>query len=190
MLNNLPQGHGEQWVPFRVQVAQAADNLPYQIPQPNPITQPIDSDTNSLVAESYLSDHHIHQQQKNHGTQLSDFQVDFLKFCDAIAKFGSIKELSWVAKGRWMFSLVAAQSAIDDAGSHNYNEYYQFLNDYKALTRHPQNDIKQIADSKLRHLAWIGLDDPAASESASAMDGSIFLSRIARQVLFVISISD
>jgi hypothetical protein len=77
-----------------------------------------------LVAESYLSDHHVHQQQKNHGTQLSDFQMDFLKFCNSIAKFESIKELSWLEEDGWMFFLVAAQSVINNASSHGYNEYY------------------------------------------------------------------
>jgi hypothetical protein len=132
-----------------------------------------------LVAESYLSDHRIHHQQID-GINLSSFQRDFLRFCQRIAKFGCIKELLGLASSTWIFPLVVAQLAIDDAHSEGY---FHFLADYRMLSRHPDNDIERIADSRLRPLAWVGTDNPT---ELGTMDGSLFLSRIARQVLFLV----
>jgi hypothetical protein len=157
--------------------------LTYHIQQANPINRPIDPDTSSLVAESYLSDHHIHHQQTD--ANLTPFQQDFLHFCTSIAKFGSVRELGQIAIGKWTFPEVVAQMAVDNAGTFGYDQYYQFLTDYRNLSRHPGNDIERIADLNLKHLAWTGTEDPSPAQ-LGAMDGSLFLSRIARQVLFIV----
>jgi hypothetical protein len=150
-------------------------HLPYET-RPT-ITEPIDLDATSLVAESYLSDHHVHQQPKEFA-DLSNFQRDFLLFCDRVAKLGSSRELTHFARGGWIFPSTIAQMAVDDAGNAN-----QFKEDYRKLALHPENNIEHISDLRLNSLAWTTIDDPQAGR----MDGVVFLSRIARQVLFVVS---
>lgn len=130
----------------------------------------------SLVTESYLSDHHVHQ-RANH-LNMSDFRCKFLEFCNSLAEFGAIRHLVNLSNGHWIPPDVMATFAVRGAASPEFDQYFKYREAYRALALHENNEIELIADQNLPVLQWIDEDVPGPG---MALPGTTFLREIGQQ---------
>jgi hypothetical protein len=141
----------------------------------NPANPPdLDDDSDSMVAESYLSEYHVHRQQKaglDRNLKPSDFQIKFTAFTDDITKLGTIRKLVHITNGLWATPLECAQEAVNEAGSTEF----PFGVRYRGLASANNNDIELVADQHLLALLW-------QPNPETHIPGSFFLYRISKQV--------
>jgi hypothetical protein len=106
------------------------------------------NDSESIVAESYLTDYHVHK----HGTHknLSPFRKDLAEFTSSIANLGTIRKLVQLTNGFWWAPLQCAQTAMHEAGSQDF----PYGVDYKNLLVSEGNDIEYVADQQILPLQW------------------------------------
>jgi hypothetical protein len=129
-------------------------------------------DSASIVAESYLSNYHVHKQTKPHGS-LSAFQLRLTEFTDGITRLGTIRKLiQIITNGIWLPPLQCAQEAVNEAGETDI----PFVLEYRELVASDDNDVENVPDQNVLRLRWL----PEANPS---VPGSLFLYRICMMVL-------
>lgn len=140
-----------------------------------PATNP-NNDSDSVVAASYISDYHVHRQQKQ-DRSISGFQMELNKFSDDITKLGTIKKLVHISNGLWLTPPVCAQQAVEEAGTIDL----PFNVHYGKLASSNDNDIELVTYQNLPGLHW--QLDPRAR-----FPGSHFLYKISTNVLNLVFI--
>jgi hypothetical protein len=127
-------------------------------------------DSDSIVAESYISDYHVHQQKRLDGN-VSGFELKVAELADQITKLGTVRKLVQISNGLWVTPLDCAQGAVNEAGSMEF----PFNVRYRELATANQNDIEFVADQHIPRLEW-------QPNSEARYPGSIFLFSICRKV--------
>jgi hypothetical protein len=141
----------------------------------NPVS---DDDSASLVAESYLSEYHIHRQKTVDRTLTdSDFQVRLTKFAEEITKLGTIKKLVQIVNGIWILPLECAMRAVNDAGSAESESRFNVR--YREFATDNDNHIELTPHQYFSTLQW-------HPEPQAHIPGSTFLNRICTEVFSLV----
>jgi hypothetical protein len=103
-----------------------------------------------MVAASFISDYHIHQQMKP-DRGVSDFRIEVIKFAnDIVISLGMTAKLIHINNGHWTTPLDGAKAAMEEARTIEF----PFVVKYKQLASANNNDIELISDQRLPGLYW------------------------------------